>query len=118
VIIATEGERATAAQLTPTVQEAVKYIEENLCTVGGIDEICRELYISKSHLHHLFATELDTSPKKYILDRRLDRARQALATGERATEIYSECGFGDYTTFYRNYRSYFGHAPSETIQHV
>lgn len=114
VIIATEGERATAAQLTPTVQEAVKYIEENLCTVEGIDEICRELYISKSHLHHLFATELDTSPKKYILDRRLDRARQALATGERATEIYSECGFGDYSSFFRAYKKRYGYSPADT----
>ncbi len=114
VIITTESEKETGAQLTPSVLGAVRYIEENLCTVEGIDEICRELYISKSHLHHLFATELDTSPKKYILDRRLERARQALASGDRATEIYSECGFGDYSSFFRAYKKRYGYSPVDT----
>lgn len=114
VIISTESEKGTGVQLTPSVQGAVRYIEENLCTVEGIDEICRELYISKSHLHHLFATELNTSPKKYILDRRLERAKQALASGDRATEIYSECGFGDYSSFFRAYKKRYGYSPVDT----
>ena len=114
VIIETERDEGDDVRLAPTIMGAVRYIEENLCTVEGIDEICRELYISKSHLHHLFASELNTSPKKYILDKRLERARQALTSGDRATEIYSECGFGDYSSFFRAYKKKYGYSPADT----
>ena len=101
-------------RLDPIVENALKYIDENLCLVGGVEEICRELFISRSHLHHLFSSELDTSPKKYISERRLDRARQALASGGKATEIYAEYGFGDYSSFFRAYKNRFGFSPAET----
>ena len=101
-------------RLDPLVESALKYIDENLCLVGGVEEICRELFISRSHLHHLFASELDISPKRYISERRLDRARQALASGEKATEIYAKYGFGDYSSFFRAYKSRFGFSPAET----
>lgn len=114
VIIETEAEKGKQRRLSPSVLGAIKYIEENLCFVEGIDEICRELYISKSHLHHLFIVELGISPKQYILGRRLEKAKRAIASGERATEIYSSCGFGDYSAFFRAYKKKFGYSPADT----
>jgi transcriptional regulator GlxA family with amidase domain len=35
-----------------------------------------------------------------------------ISLGERPMAVSEKCGFGDYTTFYRAYRQFFGYAPS------
>lgn len=95
------------------VQNAVNYIEKNINTPLNVDMVCNELFISKSHLHHLFMKHLRTSPRKYIASRKMALAQRELRLGRKATDIYENCGFAEYSTFYRTYKSYFGYAPSE-----
>ncbi len=96
------------------VDKAIAYIEENLLSITGIEEICNELYISKSYLHHLFMEYMKMSPKKYILQKRLAIAHREICLGEKATLVYEKCGFADYSAFYRAYKKYFGYSPIET----
>lgn len=97
----------------PTLNRALAYIDRNLRFITSIDAMCRELYITKSHLHHLFIEHLQTTPKRYITEKRLFRAKRELHQGKPPTVVSQECGFADYTSFYRNYKNYFGYAPSE-----
>lgn len=92
---------------------AIEFIDNNFTKQIGVDDICERLYISKSHLHHLFRDKLHISPKKYINLQRLEKARSMIRSGKKPYDIYTSCGFTDYTTFYRNYRLHFGHIPSE-----
>lgn len=95
------------------VNTAVAYINENLEKIKNIDDICEALYITKSHLHHIFVKNLQMSPKKYINSKRMMKARKLIRRGARPTEIFTLCGYDDYATFFRNYKKYFGHAPSD-----
>ncbi|MBQ8409871.1 MAG: helix-turn-helix transcriptional regulator [Clostridia bacterium] len=115
VIIETQqdGERETD-QKNPLVLRAISYIEENLLTLRDIDEVCRELYISKSHLHHLFMEQMKVSPKKFITVKRLELARRELTMGAKATEVCAACGFGEYSSFFRAYKKHFGNSPADT----
>jgi len=97
----------------PLIQQAILYIEENMAQVISIDEICRALFITKSHLHHLFMRHMHISPKKFILQKRLSTAQQAIRAGAKPTNVYQMCGFSEYSTFYRAYKAYFGHKPSD-----
>lgn len=97
----------------PLVDKAVAYIERNLLTLRSIDEICGELFITKSHLHHLFIKHMHITPKKYILSKRLALAQREIAFGLKPTEVAAQCGFADYSTFFRAYKSRFGVPPSE-----
>ncbi|MEE1043591.1 MAG: AraC family transcriptional regulator [Clostridia bacterium] len=99
-------------QLNPLVHRAVKYIDENLLTLKNIDDICNELFITKSHLHHLFIKHLQISPKKYITTKRLAYARREIYAGGKAIDVCSKCGFSDYSAFFRAYKSHFNHSPS------
>lgn len=98
------------------VSQAINYIDEHLTTLSGIEEICNELYITKSHLHHLFIKHLKISPKKYVITKRLALAQRELCTGAKPTEVYTKCGFSDYSAFYRAYKSRFGCTPSEKTE--
>ena len=95
------------------VCRAIEYISINLLTLGGVEDICRELYITKSHLHHLFMKHLHTTPKKYITTKRLALAQREILAGGKPSEVYLRSGFTDYSTFYRAYCNYFGRKPSD-----
>lgn len=100
-------------QFNPIVRRALDYIEESYAQPLTIADICNHLYITKSHLHHLFMEHLGVSPKKYINNRRLIQAQRMIRMGEKASNVYNLCGFTDYATFFRNYKTYFGHTPKE-----
>ena len=102
----------------PLINKALAYIEEHLTTVKSIDEICEALFITKSHLHHLFSGALGVTPKQYINTKRLLLAQKHIRRGRRATEVAAEVGYEDYATFFRNYKKYFGYAPSEESTRV
>ena len=97
----------------PTVEAILKYIDENLTTIRSMEEICRALYISRSHLYNAFNEALNISPMQYLRRRRLHHAHDLLRSGERPTNLYTECGFRDYSTFYRAYIKYYGHSPNK-----
>lgn len=99
--------------LSPILTRALAYINENLFTVRDVDEISQALFISPSNLFYLFRTSLHQTPKKYITEKRLLAARRKIRAGNKPTEVYKECGFRDYTTFFRSYTARFGRAPSE-----
>ena len=111
----TKNRDATVNRL---VDKAVSYIQENLTTIKNIGEICDALYITKSHLHHIFIKNIQMSPKQYIISKRLMKARKLIRRGAKPTEIFSDCGFDDYTTFFRNYKKHFGRSPSEESESV
>ena len=98
--------------VSPLISRVLRYINENLCTVGEIKEIANHFFISESYLFRLFRAELHQTPKKYIQDKRLLLAQRMLLSGKKPSVVCEECGFGDYTSFYRNYHSFFGHPPS------
>ena len=97
----------------PVISSAVDYINEHYKETITIDDICREVCVTKSHLHHLFMENMKISPKKYINMKRLSKAQKLIAMGEKPTAIYTDCGFTDYGTFFRNYTSHFGYTPSQ-----
>ena len=97
----------------PVIKSAVSYINKHYTENITIDDISRDVCVTKSHLHHLFTKNLEISPKKFINMKRLSKAQRLINMGEKPTTVYTECGFADYGTFFRNYTSYFGYSPSE-----
>ena len=107
------GQTSEGARISPLISEFLGYVNRHLCTPIDIGRVAADLFVSESYLFRLFKKELHQTPQKYIREKRLMMARQMLSEGERPTAIYTRCGFGDYTTFYRNYLAFFGCPPSK-----
>ena len=106
----TDAPRVTSATLT----NALTYINNNLTSLSGVEDVAKSCFVTESYLYRLFKNELHQTPAKYIASKRLLLAERMIQDGEKPTAVYEKCGFSDYTTFYRNYRSFFGHPPSKT----
>lgn len=96
------------------ITDALAYIEAHITEITGVEELCRALHVSRAWLYREFGQAVGISPKRYINQRRLQIARHLLQVGEDATKVAFRCGYGDYSAFYRAYRSFFGVAPKET----
>ena len=100
-------------ELSPLVQNAMAHIGENLHSNLSLEDIAGNLFVSKYHLSHAFSREVGISVYRYIMLRRLMLARQQLASGESAGQVCRNCGFSDYTSFYRAFKSEYGISPRE-----
>ncbi len=98
-------------QLSTLVQSAMRYIGENLNEALSLEEIAGKLFVSKYHLSHAFSREVGVSVYRYVMLRRLMMARQMLLAGETASQVCRNCGFSDYTSFYRAFKSEYGVSP-------
>ncbi|CUH45445.1 GlxA family transcriptional regulator [Ruegeria atlantica] len=75
-------------------------------------DIAVDLGISTRQLERLFGKYLNTSPKKYFMELRLERAQKLLLQTEASvTEVAMACGFENPGHFSRVYRSSFGVTP-------
>lgn len=105
----------TPKNISPTISQALDYINNHLFEIENVQEISSALFISKNYLIALFKETLEITPMKYINNKRLVMAQKRLLKGEKPTKIYAECGFNNYVTFYKAYTNYFGHPPSDDI---
>jgi len=94
------------------IYRALIYINKNYCSDISIDELSKNLNVSKSFLSHEFKRELNIPIYRYIVDKRLLYARQRIQNGTPAAEACSVCGFHDYSVFYRAYIKRYGASPS------
>ena len=100
-------------QLSELVRNVLHYISQNLSEELSLEHIAGQFYISKYHLSHAFSREVGVSVYRYIMLRRLLMARQLLSAGESAKQVCRNCGFSDYTSFYRAFKSEYGISPRE-----
>ncbi|MCI8360263.1 MAG: AraC family transcriptional regulator [Clostridiales bacterium] len=93
--------------------EIVEYINQHLCDELSLDSISSRFYISKTHLNRLFKQAVGSSVWEYVRIKRLMLCRNKIAAGIPAATASLECGFHDYSAFYRSYRKLFHAAPSQ-----
>lgn len=94
-----------------TVQRILAYINENLTTIENLDVLEQAFFFSKSYINRIFKRATGTSVWDYIVLKRLLLAHSLLKEGKQACIVASECGFFDYSSFYRQYRRRFGVSP-------
>lgn len=93
--------------------QAIEVMRDNLEDPIPPNEVASEVGMSTRQLERLFSRYLGTSPKKYYLGLRLEKARNLLVQTEMSLmEICVLCGFKAPSHFSKSYRKAFGVAPS------
>lgn len=98
----------------PKLLAAIGYMEVFMEDPLPLDRLARRVELSLRQLERLFKEQLDTTPGKYYLNLRLERARHFLRqTPMSVMEIGLASGFNSASSFSRRYKAHFGHSPQE-----
>lgn len=104
-----EGKRSHL--ITP----AISYIEKNYGDTGiGNEQLAKKCCISEVYLRQLFLKETGMTPKQFVLEVRLEKAKQMLSEGLKTVGEVSElCGFSNPYHFSRMFKEKSGVSPLE-----
>ena len=94
-------------------QELVYYINQHLDRDLTLEALCSEFYLSRAQLCRFFKDTLGTSIGKYINAKRMVHAQKLILQGQKPTAVFHQCGYQNYTSFFRAYCKFFGHSPKE-----
>lgn len=90
------------------------YILRNFVSITSLDDICRELHASKSHIIHQYKKKFGVSPYHVITQKKLRMARDLLMhTLTPVSDIAEELHFNSTSNFIKQFRNRFGVTPSK-----
>ncbi|KAA3449069.1 AraC family transcriptional regulator [Mesorhizobium sp. SARCC-RB16n] len=90
---------------------AREYLTENLDRPVRSGELEAVTGLDRYALSRHFRTAFSTSPHRFLVMRRLQRARRMIAAGEPLAQIAIEAGFSDQSHFNRQFKKAFGITP-------
>lgn len=97
--------------------KSIQFIESNLKSEISVSEIAQAACCSLYHFIRLFKGVTESSPKKYLLKRRLTESIAELRASEKKiSEIAFDFQFGSNEVFTRAFKKQFGSSPSKVRQ--
>jgi len=98
----------------PKLLAAIGYMEVYIENPLPLNTLADSVNISLRQLERLFKAKLDTTPTRYYLELRLQRARQLLKqTSMSVLQVAVSTGFMTASHFTQSYKRFFGHPPSQ-----
>lgn len=94
------------------LEKILSYIDQNASSIMCIEDICKFTNKSQSSIQKLFYEQFQTSVMAYVRTKKCMNAHHLLSQGHPAKNVYEECGFETYSTFYRCYVKTYGRSPS------
>lgn len=105
---------ARSIRVNPYVDQSKAKILDNLDKPLRVSDLATELHISDRYLYNLFIEFEGVSPKQFITDARISKAKKLLSNRDMLiTEIASAVGFPDVLTFSRFFSGRVGVSPSK-----
>lgn len=97
-----------------TVKQIITYVEDHIHDTILLDDIAREVYLSKYHLHRLFTSVTDKPLMRYIRERKLSSSiHELLTTDLKIIDIAGIYNFKSEQSYIRAFRNLFDITPSK-----
>ncbi len=85
--------------------EAKEYFDKNYSSICCIQDVCNLLNVNKYYITHVFKEQLGMPPIKYLMNKRLEKAKNLLGTTKLPiSEIATKCGYTDAAYFCRIFK--------------
>lgn len=114
VYLCSEGNRegVSSKLLKEDMSRVIDYINKNLEKPICLEDICSEFHYSKSYICREFSKSMGVPVMSYVRTKKMTYAAALLRAGMRPTDVALQCGYSDYSTFYRLYVKTMGVPPS------
>jgi AraC-like DNA-binding protein len=77
----------------------------------SLDQISSQACFSRYHFLRLFRQAFNKTPHQYLIERRIEKAKELLTNNLRVTDVCFEVGFQSLGSFSSLFHKYVGHAP-------
>ncbi len=95
------------------LRRVIDYIEHHLDQALPLNDLARLVELSDFHFARMFKQSTGAAPHRYVMQRRLHRARELLTHSKlSATDIALTCGFSSASHFSNRFRAETGYSPS------
>jgi AraC-like DNA-binding protein len=103
--------------ITKEISSFVRTVENNIHSNLKIEEIAFLCNMSISTFKRYFIKEYNTSPGKWLQDKRLQKAKELLELGNnKPSEIYLDFGYNNLSNFSTAFKNKFGISPKEILK--
>lgn len=90
------------------------YISGRCISGITLEKLAEEFHFSKNHVINIFKKEYNMTPFEYVNELRVKKSEWLLeASNKSAQEIAIDCGFNNYSNFYKIFRQINGLSPTE-----
>lgn len=101
----------------PQLKQAVDYIQAHLKQEISLNAIAHHLGISRYYFCRLFKQSTGLSPHQYVIQQRVERAKQLLLQGEMSiADVAQACGFSHQSHLTRHFKRLTGVTPKTLLK--
>lgn len=87
------------------------YLDAHLSEQVSLDELAASVYLSKYYLARTFRRETGVTIFQMLMQKRMIRARNLILEGMPLLAVAAQCGFADYSGFYKAFVNEYGVSP-------
>lgn len=95
------------------IPQVIRYLTGHFSEPITLDGIASKFFISKSYLSRHFKAYTNSTVYAYLMALRITHARRRIREGVPAVEAGRDCGFSDYSTFYKAFKAQTGLTPQQ-----
>lgn len=101
----------SAKKTTSRLAFIVDYIKGNLHQKISAEHLARLALVSKSNFFKIFKYEFGISPNEYIVQQRINKAKELLKENQSVKEVAFATGFSDTNHFIKTFKTFVGITP-------
>jgi AraC-like DNA-binding protein len=104
---------ATSSTKLAEVGRAAEFIRHNCQHSLKLEEICKEVALSASHLIRSFKNAYGLTPHAYLVNCRIDYCRSQIRLGRPIADVAMAAGFSDQAHMHRSFRKLVAATPGQ-----
>lgn len=118
ILVFVSGLLQNSSYFTPNIMpsvvyETMTYVKEHLSEKITLEQLSKRFYLDGTYISTQFKKHTGLSLRSYILDQRINLAKQLLSKGENVSEACYRSGFYDYANFIRSFTKCVGISPGK-----
>lgn len=99
--------------MPPVLDKVTSYIDNNLGNDLSLAAFAEEFFMNPNYLDRSFKKYTGLSIHRYVIERRIELAKQLLREGNSVTLVCEKSGFGNYSNFIRTFSTCVGISPGK-----